>query len=215
MTSVNLYQDKTVIDSFTNGTGELVTFSDTGIGGTDSFQEPGGTDPLGGKRVGWVEKNNVTGEVEQVKISVNAGETSMSSDANTNASWVLGWGIGSDLHADLTDSGASNRFVINIKDNSSLGGTLMIGIVTETGNLSKTVNLTASLTPYTLTIPFASFTGTGNWSDTNRITMRVDTVTNGFDTVWNLVGTDGVPEPTSLALLGLAAMALLRRRVKN
>jgi hypothetical protein len=204
--------------SFENGTGSLVSFSSTGVGSNNDSQNPGGTDPLGGQRRGWVTKNNETEFAEQVQISVGSGMVSMSSDANTDASWSLGWGIGGDLNADLTDAGASNQFVIQIDNNSSVGGSILIGVVTDggAGNFNRTVDLTASLIPYTMTIPFSSFTGTGNWSDADAITMSVDTVTKGFDTVWSLVGTNGsVPEPASLTLLGLAAMALLRRRAKN
>ena len=205
-----------VIDTFTNGTGVLSTYTGTGTGSITAAQAPGGTNPLGGRRDGNVTKNNITGIPEQVQISVGSGEVSMSSDANTDASWSLIWGlVPGSVNADLSDGGTSNLFVVDVKNNASIGGSIAIDVYTGSGTLSKTVNLTASATPYTVSIPFSSFTGAGNWSNTNKVTMTVDTTTEGFDTVWSLVGTTSVPEPASLTLLGLAAMALLRRRAKN
>jgi hypothetical protein len=203
------------IDSFFNGTGTLTVFNSTATGSANASQVPGGTDPLGGRRDGWVYKNSVTALAEEVKIDVADGMVSMSSEALTYATWKLEWGTGLALNADLTDGGASSLFVIDVINNASLGGSVVIDIQTGTGTLSKTVSMAASLTPYTLSIPFSSFSGSGNWGDTDKITMTVDTVAAGYDTVWTLVGTTSVPEPASLTLLGLAAMALLRRRAKN
>ncbi len=137
-----------------------------------------------------------TGTLLQARVQLGYGYTSNGSG---------GWDT-ADLHQDFTGDDAFRvHFLAN---DLALTMTLFAGSVG--GNWGNSVvAVDPDQSPFTVTVPFASFSDSVDWTDVNQIVFQFDTSPSGDFAISKV---ETVPEPASIAALGLGALTLLRRR---
>ena len=171
---------------------------------------------IGGSRR---EAATVTAGLGAGTISVNnvvLGALALSTQASTNASFIIGYGQTADLNANLTT--VDNALLIRVL-NTDLSSTANSVTVTTTGLGSSTINFTVPAlvgnggpaSPYDIILPYASFVGTANFADVDKISFSFNPPAEG-DWTMQYFGTTTVPEPASLSLLAVGALGLLLRR---
>ncbi len=197
-----------VIDDFTTGS---FSYTRSSVG-TSSARVTGSM--LGGTR--WA-LSNVTANPNgsQLAGSVGGGVASfVAGDGLVHATdlrygYTLGGAL-SDLNADLT-AGGNNALKISFLENTGNLG-LLVQLRRTVGTGSQWVNynatVAASSAPFDLKIPYSVF-GSFNLADVDQVILRF---TNQPGEDYKLGGVEAVPEPATIAALGLGAAALMRRR---
>ncbi|MFN3682421.1 MAG: PEP-CTERM sorting domain-containing protein [Fimbriimonadaceae bacterium] len=197
-----------VIDDFTTGT---FSYTRSSVG-TSSARVAGSM--LGGTR--WT-LSNVTANPSSSQLSVAVGGGVADFVAGNGLVHVselrYGYTLGgalADLNADLT-AGGNNALKISFLENSGNLG-LLVQLRRTAGASSQWFNyntsVAASAVPFDLSIPYSVF-GSFNLTDVDQVILRF-TSEPGAD--YRLGGVEAVPEPATIAALGLGVAALMRRR---
>ena len=113
-------------------------------------------------------------------------------------------GIQKELNLDLSDQ---NAFAFDFIGTDQ---PLSVGVLVSSGSATDTQSITIGPSSGLKYIPFSAFSGI-DFSDVDRLTFSFRTNPSG-DFALNSIG--AVPEPASMAALGLGVAALLRRRRK-
>ena len=113
------------------------------------------------------------------------------------------------LNFQFLDSGVGTQFNVEVL------------VSTTTGLLTGSLSLTDNALPTTYTIPYSSFTGTGDLGSVNSISLRLNNNGNpqaGVDFILTQFAiAEAVPEPATLAtfgLMGLFGGYAARRKLK-
>lgn len=143
------------------------------------------------------------------RMTIGGGFMSVSQAPLTDGQYSLFWGNpGNFLNLNLANETAF-KFDLVFNDLSPLRLNFRVG-TNGSGSSNAFLNLPVVTSgPQTVIVPFASFAGTANFADVDAIRMFFDPEVSG-DFVIGQVST--VPEPGTLAALGLGALMLLRRR---
>jgi hypothetical protein len=197
-----------VIDDFTSGS---FSYSRSSVG-TSSARVPGTM--LGGTR--WT-LSNVTSNPSGSVLNVNVGSGAanfVAGDGLVHVSDVrygynLSGGL-ADLNVDLT-AGGLNGFKISFLENSGNLNLLVqmrrtVGAGAQWGSHAIVVGPSAS--PFDVFVPYSVF-GSLNLTDVDQVIFRF---TNQPGEDYKLGRIEAVPEPATLAALGLGVAALIRRR---
>ncbi|MCX7799979.1 MAG: PEP-CTERM sorting domain-containing protein [Fimbriimonadales bacterium] len=197
-----------VIDSFTSGP---FSYSRSTLG-TSSVRVSGTM--LGGTR--WT-LSNVTANPSGSTLTVNVGSgvaTFNAGDGLVHTSelrygYTLGGGL-ADLNANLTSGGLSALKVSFLENTGNLNLLVQlrrtVGSSAQWGTYSTVV--AAQSTPFDVLVPYSVF-GSFNLADVDQVILRF---TNQAGADYKLGSVEAVPEPATIAALGLGAAALLRRR---
>lgn len=197
-----------VIDDFATTS----SLSKTGVGSVS--QTVIAPTALGGSRL---ETTTVTTGGGSAIVKVNnplAGIAAMSSETGVNSLFGFTYGNSADLNVSLTD----NTFFVRVfkSDLGSLNNTMTvtttgIGSAMATFIMPAGVGLSGPAAPFDIFIPFSSFAGAPvDFSNIDKISYSLNP-SDSADWQVKLFGTATVPEPTSLALLLPAVIALTRR----
>lgn len=198
-----------IIDDFT------VTATTTQVGVGTNPQDVAAPGVLGGSRRQIVTVQSGAGSAA-LNVNTNVpGAMSLSSEANVDASFTAVYGATTDLNANLAPE---NAIIIRVLG-SDIGGTAnSITINSSSGSSTATFTVPSlvgfpggPVTPYDIVIPYASFSGTGDFSDVDRITFSFNLPRDG-DWSLDFFAASDVPEPTALGLLAPAGALLARRR---
>jgi hypothetical protein len=154
----------------------------------------------------------------EIQTDIDGGVYALSSQSNVNGSGQLGYGFASsnggvvnqNLNANLSgenqfklnfiSSDAPGSYTIGVRSSSSAGGNFV--------NVTKAFQGNSVNTPFMSTVNFSEFGGV-NFSDIDQITLTFDTGLSGDVAISSF---QAVPEPATMAILGAAAAAFLRRR---
>jgi len=157
----------------------------------------------------------ISGELDaSAQANPPTGRFSWSNAAGVTSSASLVWddGAGGLGGVDLTEGGLSDAILMELVT-IDLDVQLTFTVEdTQGGSSSRTLT---GLTPGELKFAYASFTGTANFTDVNRISLLFEGPAN-VDATIDLVSTSQlVPEPASVLLFGVGLTALggaMRRR---
>lgn len=206
-----------IIDSFTDGDVSLVVSGGAGLANL------GPATTLGGSRATWIGQNTFTGNRTST-LDISGGSFSVDNSFGTSSSASLGYGVsfvqngggfGIDPNANFNLS-AFDTYRFHFEGNDQ-PLTVYVGLYTDGGLsgliLSKNV-AGGQFAPFvfdvTLADIFSSF-GTYDLSDVDQ--LRFDFIaSNAGD--FALSHIEAVPEPATMAILGLGVAALGRRRRK-
>ncbi|MEJ5171481.1 MAG: PEP-CTERM sorting domain-containing protein [Fimbriimonadales bacterium] len=197
-----------VIDDFTTGS---FTYTRSTIG-TSSARVAGGM--LGGTR--WTLSNvteNPGGQQLSVVVGAGLADVVAGDGLRHITEFRYGYTLGgalSDLSADLTAGGA-NALKLSFAGVDGNFGLLVqmrrtVGAGSQWMNYNTSVGSSAA--PFDLIIPYTAF-GSFNMSDVDQLILRFSG-DPGADLA--MTGVEAVPEPATIAALGLGVAALMRRR---
>jgi len=212
-----------VIDDFSAPSGGQ-TVTQTTIGSNSQTLIGLGSSVIGGTRqvnvtITSFSAVGVNGSASVKIQNPSAGAAEINADSNTDATETFGYGTTSDLNVDLTNGGLSNAFIIRLllTDLPSLANANSITVST-TGGGSSTATFTipglvgnGNPSPFDVVVPYASFTGTANFTDLDTIGLAINGPRSS-DYTFDFISTNSVPEPASLSLFAVGAMGVLSRR---
>lgn len=159
---------------------------------------------------------NYTGPFQPFVV-VEGGELKYSAPANFRGNTTMAYGISSAPLIDLTADGAT-AFVLEVSSLSLPNGgvaTLRFDIrsAVTTGNGDTDTNRSIDITgPGVYSMPFSEFNPGIDITAVNWFGVAVLTPEGGTFSVTSFGNNAAVPEPAALGLVGLPAVALLRRR---
>ncbi|HRF60592.1 MAG TPA: PEP-CTERM sorting domain-containing protein [Fimbriimonadaceae bacterium] len=197
-----------VIDNFTDGsfdTGDL-----SGVGTYNYFQNAAPANVLGGRRDVQVDiVSNPLAAVSRLRMEATGGLAAVSQGSFLTGRQTLKYGFTADLNQNMT---VYDRFELGVifNDLAPLVATATV-YTSGGGSSSHTVNIpaVAAIVPQIFTFSFASFVGTGNFADVDRIDLRFAPQTGGD---YTLTSFEAVPEPASLVAIGIGLAGVLARR---
>jgi hypothetical protein len=229
-------QGAVLVDSFNGALNLNIPSGGANPSSISGGNSPGAANVVGGSRGvtftrtagNGAEQLNVdlggTGYFEFASGSFDTVTAFLQWDGDTNPNSLNGTGLGG---LDLTEGGLNDRLVIyqhaDRPTNATNFGALTLTIYTGAGNRSSyTVNSinTAFIGPFLeLEFPFAAFVatlGTGaDFTDVGAIELFISgTSAPGLDMALDFIASRGVPEPTTLLLVGgaLFGLGFMRRR---
>jgi hypothetical protein len=211
-----------IIDHFTNATAAGTAGFSIGSGTQSVYENPGpsANGPLGGWRVFTGTYGAPGGGFLQMQVApFFAGGALLMTNAGITATETIEYGRSAvagyfQLNADLTGgAGYSNLLLDWLNTNSSATAesiTVSSGVGTA-GFATSTLNTMTLANPGVQVIPFSNWAGI-DWTDVDYIGLTINANRNEN---YQLGQISTVPEPSSLALLGLCAAAaggMSRRR---
>jgi len=199
-----------VIDNFDTGNTNITR---TSVGTSTDTANGNPADIIGNDRDASL--TYISGELDaSAQANPPTGRFSWSNAAGVTSSASLVWddGAGGLGGVDLTEGGLSDAILMELVT-IDLDVQLTFTVEdTQGGSSSRTLT---GLTPGELKFAYASFTGTANFTDVNRISLLFEGPAN-VDATIDLVSTSQlVPEPASVLLFGVGLTALggaMRRR---
>ena len=206
-------QANIMIDDFSSGSG-----SDTIVATNTNFVFQNGT-MLGSDRLVWHTISANPLNLDH-KATVINGIFSAAAKSQVDSMTQLGYGfqpVGGftvqDMNANFS---AESRFRVTCLSND-LGGTISVNVRSASqfsgAYVASTLNLVPGMnsTTHTYEFAFSSFTGF-NFADVDQVVLVIDNNASG-DTIIDTF--EAVPEPTTMALLGLGLAAVAARRRKR
>lgn len=207
-----------VIDDFTQG--PLSLTAEEYSPGVSEVQT-GLADVLDGRRETTVQAGSTSSSATVTIDPADGGSTSLEVDEGNGYLYML-WGSATQPLKDYSDE---DRFVLSgVEASGGDSGTTFGSMYfrvhwrDESDGAHSTVqeySLTAQDDPFDIVMPFEGFAPFGSGPDFARVTqleLEVIRVREGASLRFGDVAVTAVPEPGSLAMLGLAGLALLRRR---
>lgn len=110
------------------------------------------------------------------------------------------------------DLSGFNAFKVSYEGNDQASTGLMMRVIDQGGNISVFSGTTLAAGDGMALVSFASFVGAADWSDLDGIHLGV-ALPDGNDIT--LTNFEAVPEPATLAVVGLGIAALARRKRKQ
>lgn len=179
---------------------------------------------LGGwRKIGVVKTAGGTGFTNAVAAEANADLSNpntfqVSNGTYSDSTVTLTWdGNGAGLGGiDITDAGAAAGIFISLLVTDLPQTSLRFDAVSSSGASSATMLFTSAKAGVDVFLPFSGFVGAANFSQLNSLRLTLDGAV-GWDAAFDSVRTSAaplvastttVPEPASLALLGLGLMLL-------
>lgn len=201
-----------LIDSFDERNtfgGQIILNAPGSADNTDN----GVTGVIGGQRFSQLTYISGGGLNAAMRIDFNNSNVlSISNDDGVVSTTLLRWNGNGALNADITDGGASSAFALNILQTDILINLTLT--VTDINGNSATRNL-SNLASGVILSQFNTFTNFAatDFSQVREITLLVSGPESA-DLRLDFIGTTGVPEPGTLAMVGAAllGLALYRRR---
>ena len=207
-----------IIDDFTDGDVNLVVNSGAGLASLDAATV------LGGDRATWIGQSSFTG-TRSSTLNVSGGSFSIDNSFGTSSTSSLGYGVnfvtngggfGVDSGANF-DLSAFNTYRFHFEGNDQ-PLTVFIGLYMNNANagvfLQKNV-AGGQFSPFVLDVTMADMTGSfGTLDFTDVDQVRVDFVTSNAGD-FAIDKFEAVPEPATIAAVGLGVASLLRRRRKS
>lgn len=197
------------VDFFTEGQFTLILLPGQGSV-SDTQTDVDGDSILGNTRNVQISDNgNDTGAVLAAQLDVNDGVVQFSNGDSTNAIFSLGYGATTTL--DVVNGGTYGQFAIEVIGIE--GGPADVTVTaTDTDMDSSTAMVTLDSTG-TFFVPYSAFDSSVDFDSLDVLTFDlVGTGGPGLDITLGSITRAAVPEPASLGLLGLAGLALGRRR---
>ncbi len=152
---------------------------------------------------------NTLGANGGTRMTVGGGFMAVSQSPLTDGQYSLFYGNpGNFLNLNLSNESAF-RFTLAFNDLAPLRLNMRVG-TNGSGASNAFINLPVVTGPaQTVIVPFASFAGLASFSDVDSIRMFFDTEVAGDFVIGQI---ETVPEPGTIAALGLGALFLLRRK---
>ena len=175
----------------------------------ESITQTGLAGVLGGQRTGTLTSTGVVGR--QSGAYSGYGVFFQSNNASAKSNVKLEYGNVTALNADFSSLGASGYFLLGgwYLDNGTVTATLTLTSGATTQSKSITLSTAAYDSPVDYTIAFADF-NLISFGDVD--TIRLEFVNNATSQDTSLLTFKAVPEPTSLGLLALGGLMMLKRK---